>query len=38
MFYEKIDHILAEVIDKTVSREIETLKGTMLGDAVENEK
>jgi hypothetical protein len=38
MFYEKIDHILADVIDKTVSREIETLKGTMLGDAGDNEK
>lgn len=38
MFYEKIDHILADVIDKTVSREIETLKGTMLGDAEDNEK
>ena len=38
MFYEKIDHILADVIDKTVSREIETLKGTMLGYAGDNEK
>jgi hypothetical protein len=38
MFYEKIDHILADAIDKTVSREIETLKGTMLGDAGDNEK
>ena len=38
MFYEKIDHILVDVIDKTVSREIETLKGTMLGDAGSNEK
>jgi len=38
MFYEKIDHILADVIDKTVSREIETLKGAMLGDAGGNEK
>jgi hypothetical protein len=38
MFYEKIDHILADVIDKTVSREIETLKGTMLRDAEDNEK
>ena len=38
MFYEKIDHILADVIDKTVSREIETLKGTMLGDAGDKEK
>jgi hypothetical protein len=38
IFYEKIDHILTDVIDKTVSREIETLKGTMLGDAGDNEK
>jgi hypothetical protein len=38
MFYEKIDHILADVIDKTVSKEIEALKGTMLGDTGDNEK
>lgn len=38
MFYEKIDHILADVIDKTVSKEIETLKGKMLKDAGGNEK
>ena len=38
MFYEKIDRILGEVIEKTVTREIERLKGVLLEDAVDNKK
>ena len=38
MFYEKIDGILVEVIEKTVTREIERLKNILLQDAAANEK
>jgi hypothetical protein len=38
MFYEKIDGILVEVIEKTVTREIERLKSILLQDASGNEK
>jgi hypothetical protein len=38
MFYEKIDGILVEVIEKTVTREIERLKNVLLQDASGNEK
>jgi hypothetical protein len=38
MFYEKIDGILVEVIEKTVTREIERLKSVLLQDAVGNQK
>lgn len=38
MFYEKIDGILVEVIEKTVTREIERLKSILLQDAAGNEK
>jgi hypothetical protein len=38
MFYEKIDGILVEVIEKTVTREIERLKNVLLQDALGNEK
>jgi len=38
MFYEKIDGILIEVIEKTVTREIERLKSILLQDASGNEK
>jgi hypothetical protein len=38
MFYEKIDGILVEVIEKTVTREIERLKNILLQDAAGNEK
>jgi hypothetical protein len=38
MFYEKIDGILVEVIEKTVTREIERLKSALLHDAGGNEK
>jgi hypothetical protein len=33
MFYDKIDRILVEVVEKTVTREIERLKRTLLEDA-----
>jgi hypothetical protein len=38
MFYEKIDGILVEVIEKTVTREIERLKSLLLQDGSGNEK
>ena len=38
MFYEKIDRILVEVIEKTVTREIERLKGFLLEDAADNKE
>jgi hypothetical protein len=38
MFYEKIDGILVEVIEKTVTRELERLKSILLEDAAGNEK
>ena len=38
MFYEKIDSILVEVTEKTVTRELEKLKSILLQDAAENEK
>ncbi len=38
MFYEKIDGILVEVIEKTVTRELERLKNILLEDAAGNEK
>jgi hypothetical protein len=38
MFYEKIDGVLVEVIEKTVTREIERLKSILLQDAAGNEK
>ena len=38
MFYEKIDGILVEVIEKTVTREIERLKSILLQDTAGNEK
>lgn len=38
MFYEKIDGILVEVIEKTVTREIERLKSILLQDAAGNDK
>ena len=38
MFYEKIDGILVEVIEKTVTREIERLKSILLQDAAGKEK
>jgi hypothetical protein len=38
MFYEKIDGILVEVIEKTVTREIERLKSILLQDSAGNEK
>jgi hypothetical protein len=38
MFYEKIDGILVEVIEKTVTREIERLKSILLQDAAGNQK
>ncbi|OEU66919.1 MAG: hypothetical protein BBJ57_09535 [Desulfobacterales bacterium PC51MH44] len=38
MFYEKIDGILVEVIEKTVTSEIERLKNILLEDAAGNEK
>ncbi|MEA1946228.1 MAG: hypothetical protein U9N83_02870 [Thermodesulfobacteriota bacterium] len=38
MFYEKIDGILVEVIEKTVTRELERLKSILLKDAEGNEK
>lgn len=38
MFYDKIDHILVEVIEKSVTREIERIKGVLLEDAVDNKK
>lgn len=38
MFYEKIDGILVEVIEKTVMREIERLKSLLLQDGSGNEK
>ena len=38
MFYEKIDRILVEVIEKTVTKEIERLKGILLEDAASNKK
>jgi hypothetical protein len=38
MFYEKIDSILVEVTEKTVTRELGKLKSILLQDAAENEK
>ena len=38
MFYEKIDGILVEVIEKTVTRELERLKSVLLQDTAGNEK
>lgn len=38
MFYEKIDGILVEVIEKTVSREIERLKRILLEEEPDNKK
>jgi hypothetical protein len=38
MFYEKIDSILVEVTEKTVTRELKKLKSILLQDAAENEK
>jgi hypothetical protein len=38
MFYEKIDGILVEVIEKTVTRELERLKSVLLQGAAGNEK
>ena len=38
MFYEKIDGILVEVIEKTVTRELERLKSILLEGAAGNEK
>jgi hypothetical protein len=38
MFYERIDGILVEVIEKTVTRELERLKSILLEDAAGNEK
>ena len=38
MFYEKIDGILVEVIEKTVTKELERLKSVLLEDAAEKEK
>jgi hypothetical protein len=38
MFYEKIDGILVEVIEKTVTRELERLKSILLEDAAGKEK
>ena len=38
MFYEKIDGILVEVIEKTVTRELERLKSILLEDAAGNKK
>ena len=37
MFYEKIDRILVEVIEKTVTKEIERLKGILLEDKSDKE-
>jgi 23S rRNA maturation-related 3'-5' exoribonuclease YhaM len=38
MFYEKIDGILVEVIEKTVTRELERLKSILLEDEAGNKK
>ena len=38
MFHEKIDGILVEVIEKTVTREVERLKSILLQDSAGNEK
>jgi len=38
MFYEKIDRVLVEVIEKTVTKEIERLKGILLEDASNKER
>jgi len=38
MFYEKIDGILVEVIEKTVTRELERLKSVLLQGVAGNEK
>ena len=38
VFYEKIDGLLAEAIEKTVTREIEKLKKALLEDTPEGEK
>ena len=38
MFYEKIDGILVEVIEKTVTRELERLKSILLEEAAGDEK
>jgi hypothetical protein len=38
VFYEKIDRLLAEEIEKTVTREIEKLKKALLEDSPDGEK
>lgn len=38
MFYEKIDRLLVDAIEKTVTREIEKLKKVLLDDATDGEK
>ena len=38
MFYEKIDRLLVDTIEKTVTREIERLKKALLDDATDSEK
>jgi hypothetical protein len=38
MFYEKIDRLLVDTIEKTVTREIEKLKKALLDDATDSEK
>ncbi|MEJ2656670.1 MAG: hypothetical protein P8012_05680 [Desulfobacterales bacterium] len=38
MFYEKIDRLLVDAIEKTVTREIEKLKKALLDDATDGEK
>ena len=38
VFYEKIDGLLAEAIEKTVTREIERLKKALLEDSPDGEK
>jgi len=38
MFYDKIDGILVDIIEKTVTRELERLKSILLEDAAGNEK
>ncbi|MGA8181585.1 MAG: hypothetical protein WB792_16105, partial [Desulfobacterales bacterium] len=38
MFYEKIDRLLVDTIEKTVKKEIERLKKALLDDATDSEK
>jgi hypothetical protein len=38
MFYEKIDRLLVDTIEKTVTREIEKLKKALLDESTDSEK